>query len=275
MKDKVIVITGASDGIGAAAARLLKGQGAHIIIVGRSPQKTEKVASELNLPYYLADFTKLDDVRKLAAQLKKDFPRIDVLANNAGGIMGGERMLTVDGHEMTLQVNHLAPFLLTNLLLDTLIASKASVIATSSLAHIGAGKFDLDDIEIEHGYTRQSAYSKAKLMNILFTKELHKRYHAEGIASASFTPGIVRTSFSSEFGGGWSFVYTTFIKHFLLSPAQGADTLVWLATSKPGQDWQAGEYYQKRKIKKPSKQAQDAKLAHDLWELSAKLTNLK
>src|SRR5208283_2113543 len=121
MKDKVIIITGASDGIGAAAARLLKAQGAHVVIVGRSPQKTEKVASELNVPYYLADFAKLNDVRKLAAQLKMDFPRIDVLANNAGGVMGGERMLTVDGHEMTIQVNYLAPFLLTNLLLDTLI----------------------------------------------------------------------------------------------------------------------------------------------------------
>ena len=189
--------------------------------------------------------------------------------------MGGERMLTVDGHEMTIQVNYLAPFLLTNLLLDTLIASKASVIATGSLAHTGAGKLDLDDIDIEHGYKRQSAYGKAKLMDILFTKELHNRYHAQGIAAVVFTPGTVRTSFSSEFGGGWSFVYTTFIKHFLLSPAQGADTMVWLATSEPGKDWQPGEYYQKRKVKKPSKQAQDAKLAHDLWELSAKLTELK
>ncbi|MGD0329668.1 MAG: SDR family NAD(P)-dependent oxidoreductase [Nitrososphaeria archaeon] len=275
MVDKVIIITGASDGIGATAARLLKAQGAHVVIVGRSPQKTETVARELNAPHYLADFTRLDDVRKLAAQLKRDFPQIDVLANNAGGVMGGERMLTVDGHEMTVQVNYLAPFLLTNLLLDTLISSKATVIATTSVGHRGAGKLDLDDIDIEHGYTRLSAYGKAKLMDILFTKELHKRYYAQGIAAAAFHPGIVRTSFSSEFGGGWSFIYTTFINRLFLSPAEGADTLVWLATSEPGKDWQPGEYYQKRKIKKPSKQAQDAKLAHDLWELSAKLTELK
>jgi NAD(P)-dependent dehydrogenase (short-subunit alcohol dehydrogenase family) len=274
MSDKVVIITGASDGIGAAAARLLKAQGAKVVIVGRSSQKTKAVASELNAPYYVADFTRLDDVRTLAAQLKKDFPRIDVLANNAGGVMG-ERTLTVDGYEMTIQVNHLAPFLLTNLLLDTLIASKATVIATSSLAHTGAGKLDLDDINLEHGYSRMSAYGKAKLMNILFTKELHKRYHERGIAASAFHPGVVRTSFSSEFGGGWSFAYTSFIKHFLLSPAKGADTLVWLATSEPGKDWQPGEYYQKRKIKQPSKQAQDVKLAHDLWELSAKLTDPK
>src|SRR5271157_6112208 len=117
VKNKTIVITGASDGIGAAAARLLTAQDAQVIIVGRSPQKTPKVAGELNAPYYLADFSKLDDVRKLASQIKKDIPRIDVLVNNAGGVMG-ERRLTVDGNEMTIQVNHLAPFLLTNLLLN-------------------------------------------------------------------------------------------------------------------------------------------------------------
>jgi NAD(P)-dependent dehydrogenase (short-subunit alcohol dehydrogenase family) len=275
MKDKVIVITGGSDGIGAAAAGILKAQGNHVVIVGRSLQKTEKVASELSIPYYIADFAKLDDVRKLPAQLKKDLPRIDVLANNAGGIMGGKRMLTVDGHELTIQVNYLAQFLLTNLLLDTLIASKATVIATSSVGHRGAGKLDLDDIDMEHGYARMRAYGKAKLMDILFTKELHRRYHAQGIAAAAFHPGTVRTSFASEFGGGGvSLVYGSFLNHLLLSPAKGADTLVWLATSEPGKDWQSGEYYQKRKIKEPSEQAKDAKLAQDLWELSAKLTGL-
>jgi len=272
--DKVVIITGASDGIGAAAARLLKAQGAHVVIVGRSSQKTKAVASELNAPYYLADFTRLDDVRTLATQLKRDLPRIDVLANNAGGIMGN-RTLTVDGYEMTVQVNHLAPFLLTTMLLDTLIASRAAVIATASRVHTGVHKLDLEDINLEHAYSSTSAYAQSKLMNILFTKELHKRYHAQDIAAAAFHPGVVRTNFSSQFGGGYSLIYTTFLKNFLTSPAKGADTLVWLATSEPGKDWQSGEYYQKRKIKQPSKLAQDAKLANDLWELSAKLTNVK
>lgn len=274
VKDKVIVITGASDGIGAAAARLLNAKGAHVIIVGRLPKKSKDIANELNAPYYLADFSRLEDVRTLASRLKKDLPQIDVLANNAGGVMG-ERTLTVDGHEMTMQVNHLAPFLLTNLLLDTLIASRASVIATSSIAHRSAGKLDLNNIEIEHGYRRSSAYGKAKLMNILFTRELHKRYNDKGISAAAFHPGSVRTSFSSEFGGGWNFVYGSFLKRFLIDPAQGADTMVWLATSKPGIDWTSGGYYHKRKIAGTSKQAQDAKLAHDLWEISAKFTGLK
>ncbi len=275
MKDKIIVITGASDGIGEAAARLLKALGANVIIVGRSTVKTKKVADDLKSPYYIADFTKLDDVRKLAGQLKKDFPRIDVLANNAGGIMSSKRILTVDGYEMTIQVNHLAPFLLTNLLLDTLIASKAAVIATSSLGHYTAGKLDLGDINLEHNYSQQSAYGKGKLMNILFTRELHRRYNLQGISAASFHPGAVRTSFSAEFGGIWKFVYSSFINRLLLSPAQGADTLVWLATSEPGKDWRSGEYFEKRKIIKSSKQARDSKLAFDLWELSSKLTNIK
>ena len=274
MSDKVIVITGASDGIGEAAARSLKAQGTHVVLVGRSPEKTKKVASELDAPYYLADFAKLDDVRKLAAQLKRDFPRIDVLANNAGGVMGTKRMLSVDGHELTMQVNYLAAFLLTSLLLDTLIASQATIIATSSIAHMGAGKLDLDDLEFEHGYTMQKAYGRAKLMDILFTKELNRRYDAQGIAAAAFHPGVVRTSFSSEFGGGWSFVYTSFLKHLLISPAEGADTLVWLATSEPRKDWKPGEYYVKRKIAKSSPQSQDPKLAHDLWEKSAKLLSI-
>ncbi len=273
VKDKVIVITGASDGIGAAAAQLLKAQGAQVVIVGRSPQKTKKIADLLQAPYYLADFARLDDVRKLASDLKKDFPIIDVLANNAGGVMG-ERTLTTDGHELTIQVNHLAPFLLTNLLLDTLIASRASVIATASFAHRTAGKLDLDDFEFEHGYRRSKAYGKAKLMNILFTRELHKRYHDKGISAAAFHPGTVRTSFSSEFGGGWNLLYRSFLKRFLLDPSKGADTMVWLATSDPDLDWQSGEYYHNRKVARASKQSFDAKLANDLWELSAKLTGI-
>jgi NAD(P)-dependent dehydrogenase (short-subunit alcohol dehydrogenase family) len=274
VKDKVIVITGASDGIGAAAAQLLKAQGTQVVIVGRSPQKTKKIADLLQAPYYLADFARLDDVRKLASDLNKDFPRIDVLANNAGGVMG-ERTLTTDGHEMTIQVNHLAPFLLTTLLLDKLVASRGSVIATASLAHRMAGKLDLDDFEMEHGYKRSRAYGKAKLMNILFTRELHKRYHDKGISAAAFHPGTVRTSFSSEFGGSWNFLYSSFLKRLLIDPSKGADTMVWLAASEPGSDWQSGEYYHKRKVARASKQSYDAKLANDLWELSAKLTAIK
>src|SRR6202021_1593778 len=132
MSEQTIVITGASDGIGAAAARQLTAAGERVVLVGRSEAKTAAVAAELSAPYYLADFTDLAQVRDLAGKLGAAYPRIDVLANNAGGIMG-ERAVTVDGFEKTFQVNHLAPYLLTSLLLPTLTASSAKVLQTSSV----------------------------------------------------------------------------------------------------------------------------------------------
>ena len=267
MNDRVVVITGASDGIGAAAARILKARGDRVIIVGRSEEKTQRVASELDAPFYLADFSNLDDVRKLAQRLQSDLPRIDVLANNAGGVMGG-RLLTIDGFELTIQVNHLAPFLLTNLLLDTLVASKASVIATSSLINRRAGPLDPNDLTLAHDYSAQGAYCKAKLMNILFAQELNRRYHAQGLSAASYQPGVVRTNFSSEFGGNVAVLYTSFLKYVLRSPNKGAETLVWLATNTPDHDWQPGEYYKDKKICRANPQAHDAALAARLWDAS-------
>ena len=274
MSDRVVVITGASDGIGAAAARILKARGDHVVIVGRSQEKTQRVASELDAPFYLADFSNLDDVRRLAERLRTEFPRIDVLANNAGGVMGG-RMLTIDGFELTMQVNHLAPFLLTSLLLDTLISSRASVIATSSLANRRAGKLDPDDLTLAHGYSAQDAYCKAKLMNILFCKELNRRYRAQGLAAASYQPGVVRTNFSSEFGGSFAVFYTSFLKYVLRSPDKGAETLVWLATTTPDHDWQPGEYYKDKKICRANPQARNPALATHLWDASLAAVAIK
>jgi NAD(P)-dependent dehydrogenase (short-subunit alcohol dehydrogenase family) len=267
MSGRVVVVTGASDGIGAAAARSLTARGDRVIVVGRSEEKTQRVAGELDAPYYLADFSNLDDVRKLAQRLKTDLPRIDVLANNAGGVMGA-RLLTVDGFELTIQVNHLAPFLLTHLLLDTLTTSKATVIATSSLANRRAGKLDPDDLTLARGYSAQDAYCKAKLMNILFCQELNRRYHAQGLSAVSYQPGVVRTNFSSEFGGSFAVFYTSFLKYVLRSPEKGAETLVWLATTTPDDDWQSGEYYKDKKICRASPQARSAMLAAQLWDAS-------
>jgi NAD(P)-dependent dehydrogenase (short-subunit alcohol dehydrogenase family) len=273
MNNKIIVITGASDGIGAEAARQLYAKGSTVVIVGRSPEKTKAVADELNAKYYIADFSKLSDVRKLASDLRRDFPRIDVLANNAGGIFG-ERELTVDGHEKTMQVNYLAPFLITTLLMDVLVASKAIVINTSSIAHKVFSKFDINDIEVANSYTQKVAYGNAKLENILFTKELHKRYHDKGISTAAFHPGNVASNFASDTNSLMRYVYHTPLrKLILISPAKGADTLVWLATTTPGKDWQSGEYYTKRKISKIiDKKINDETLARELWEQSVKFT---
>ena len=266
MTARTIVITGASDGIGASAARTLAKAGERIVVVGRSAGKTQTVAEEVNADYFVCDFADLSQVRALAAQLKQRYPRIDVLVINAGGIMR-ERELTVDGHEKTFQVNHLAPFLLTTLLMDRLLASRATVINTSSTAN-RFGHIDLDDLENDRKYSPNNAYGDAKLANILFTKELHRRYSARGLVTAAFHPGVVATSFSTDSTSIMRLVYQTALKRMLITPEKGADTLVWLASTAAGVDWQSGEYYEKRRVHSTNRQATDAGLATALWERS-------
>jgi NAD(P)-dependent dehydrogenase (short-subunit alcohol dehydrogenase family) len=271
MTARTIVITGASDGIGASAARTLAKAGERIVVVGRSEEKTKAVAQEINADYFVSDFADLAQVRTLASALKEKYPRIDVLANNAGGIMG-KRELTVDGHEKTFQVNHLAPFLLTTGLMDVLTASKATVINTSSAAN-GFGNLDINDLDAARKYSTNRAYGTAKLANILFTAELHYRYNAAGISTAAFHPGGVATNFAAESTSPFRFVYKSFLKRLMLTPEQGADTLVWLATTKGGRDWVSGAYYAKRALAKANKQAYDAGLARQLWDRSEEMVS--
>jgi NAD(P)-dependent dehydrogenase (short-subunit alcohol dehydrogenase family) len=270
---KTIVITGSSDGIGAAAARRLHRDGHRVVIVGRSPEKTRAVAREIGADHFVADFTRLDDVRKLAAELDAAYPAIDVLANHAGGVFAaGPR--TADGFEKTFQINHLAPFLLTTLLLDKLIAARATVIQTASVSARLAAELDLDDLNSERDFDATRAYSAAKLENILFTKELHRRYHDQGISAAAIHPGNVATSFGAETDSRTiKFIVTNPITRGLLltTPDKGADQLVWLAEGRPGTDWESGEYYVKRKPGKTNRQAYDADLARKLWERSEEL----
>ncbi|PPF78847.1 short-chain dehydrogenase [Subtercola sp. Z020] len=273
MPQRTVVITGASDGIGRAAARTLKQRGDDIVIVGRSEAKTKAVADELAVPYYLADYSRLSDVRTLATRLLENHPRIDVLANNAGGLLSA-REETEDGFEKTLQVNHLAPFLLTNLLLDRLQHSKGVVINTASIANSLYGKIDIDDLNLTKKYTPNHAYGNGKLANILFTRELQKRYGSSGIEAAAFHPGIVRTSFAAGSSSNLRFVYRTVLGRLMMSPEKGSDTLVWLATTEPGVDWVPGEYYERRRIQKATKQAYDEALASRLWEASASMVGL-
>lgn len=271
MSQRTIIITGASDGIGGAAARKLSTDGEHVVIVGRSPAKTASIAAALDADFFVADFARLDEVRGLAAELRERYPRIDVLANNAGGIMG-TRQLTVDGHEKTFQVNHLAPFLLTTLLIDRLSESSATVVNTSSAANSVFGKFDLDDLDAERSYSPNRAYGNAKLANILFTRELHHRYHDQGISTAAFHPGVVATGFAAGSTSVMRLIYRTPLKRFLMPPEQGADTLTWLATATPGTDWVSGEYYEKRVLQKANPQAYDPALAAGLWARSEAMT---
>jgi NAD(P)-dependent dehydrogenase (short-subunit alcohol dehydrogenase family) len=269
---KTIVVTGASDGIGAAAARQLHADGHRVIVVGRSPGKTAAIGKELGADHFVADFAVLDQVRELAAGLDAACPSIDVLCNNAGGVFG-DPAKTVDGFEKTFQVNHLAPFLLTQLLLDKLIAGGASVIQTSSFAARMTGKIEMDDLEHDRDFNANVAYGTVKLENILFTKELHRRYHDQGISAAAFHPGVVATGFAAESHSWLRHMYTNPIgRLFMTSPEKGADQMVWLAEGRPGVDWESGTYYEKRKpASRNNPQALDDGLAEWLWERSEAL----
>ncbi len=272
---KTIIVTGASDGIGAAGARRLHAAGHTIVLVGRSPEKTARIAAELDAPFHAVDFAELDQVRALAGILVAQHPRIDVLVNNAGGIFGS-RERTVDGFEKTLQVNHLAPFLLTNLLLSTLLASQGTVINTSSAAARLFGHLDLDDLDNDRRFSANKAYGDAKLENILFAKELHRRHHQEGLSAAAFHPGLVATGFAGDTTSLMRLVYRSPLKRLLgfVSADTGADTLVWLAESLPGVDWDSGQYYEKRRIARTHVQAEDSTLARRLWSVSAEMVRL-
>lgn len=271
---RTIVITGASDGIGAACARQLVARGENVAIVGRSPSKTAALGEELGAAYHVTDFADLSQVRALAAELLASCPRIDVLANNAGGIF--RRQTTADGFDLTLQVNHLAPFLLTGLLMERLIASRASVIATSSVAARGFGHVDVKDLNNARKWSPQKAYGDGKLANILFTRELHRRYHPAGISAVAFHPGSVATSFASDTSSWMRHIYASRLARAFMVPADKAGgELTWLALGTPGVTWLPGEYYERRApARRVNPQVRDSALAAELWDRSAEMVGL-
>lgn len=257
------MITGGSSGIGAAAARRLRQLDARVVITGRSGE-TKKLAAELGCDACLVDYARFSDVRSFAGQLLEKYPKIDVLVNNVGGIIASRRT-TEDGHEMTLQVNHLSGFLLTQLLRERLEASAAVVINTSSMANT-LGRINFNDLESAQGYNAMRAYGAAKLMNILHAMEISRRF--KGVQAASFHPGVVTTGFAREGGGLVRWLYEGPLKKlFMISPEKGADTLLWLIAGQPGRDWAPGGYYYKRRPGHKNGQA-NAAVAEKLWEAS-------
>jgi NAD(P)-dependent dehydrogenase (short-subunit alcohol dehydrogenase family) len=260
------VVTGASSGIGLAAAEELARLGARVVLVGRDPARLSaavervRAASGRSPQSYRADFLRLDEVRALAQKLAAAYPTIDLLANNAGGIVR-RYTSTVDGYEATIQANHLAPFLLTNLLRDNLRGGR--VVSTSSDAH-RTGGIDPDDlVRKDHRYSLWLAYGASKQANILFAAEAARRW--PDVLSTSYHPGVVR----SRFGAGTIASVFYKVAPFLTTPAQGADTLVWLATA-PADEITPGGYYYKRALRTPAPPARDPALAARLWEASAK-----
>jgi NAD(P)-dependent dehydrogenase (short-subunit alcohol dehydrogenase family) len=272
---RVVVITGSSGGIGAAAARLLAQRGDQVVIVGRSPDRTRAVAAELGADGHVADFAHLGQVRDLAAGLERQYPRIDVLINNAGLIAARRRTVTADGHELTFQVNHLAQFLLTALLHGPLSAARARVITTSSRA--GAARdatVNVADLDMTDGYDSLRAYKSSKLANVLFTRELARRWGHLGVSAAAMHPGMVRSQWGRTGPPAVRAVMNSPLRLALRSPDRGADTIVWLATTVPDKDWHSGGYFADRKPATPSPLADDPKLAAQLWDRSASMCGL-
>jgi NAD(P)-dependent dehydrogenase (short-subunit alcohol dehydrogenase family) len=277
MQSQVCVVTGATSGIGKAAAAALARQGAEIIVVGRDPGRAEATAAAIQADgapppkVEIADLARLDQVRALAGRLNQSLDRIDVLINNAGLVLN-ERQVTPDGYEHVFAVNHLAPFLLTNLLRPKLTASAPGrVITVSSDAHTAA-RLDLDDPNLEHGWSSWRSYSNSKLANILFTRELAGRLDGTGVTANCLHPGVVRTGFGRD-ARPLMRVGITIAKPFMLSPERGADTIVYLASS-PDVAAKTGGYYVKRQLREPSAAARDDGLARRLWEISERLTGL-
>ena len=277
---KTVLITGASDGIGAASAAQLVSNGHRVLIAGRSPHKTRSVARETGAKAFIADFARLDDVRRLAEEVRSELGGggLDVLANNAGGLFG-DRTRTEDGNEKTFQVNHLAPFLLTHLLLDELTAGdgrRATVINTSSVAHRIFGHIDLDDVNNDGNVSATKAYGDAKLANILFTRGLHARFHSSGISSVAFHPGNVATNFASDTNSIMRFVYRTPLARLMLITAEtGGENLTWFVEGTPGTTWRSGEYYDQRKhTARVNPQASDDALVDGLWVRSEALVGI-
>ena len=269
-----VILTGATRGIGRAGAIELAGRGAELGIVGRDPGRVRASAEEARasgarapVHEHVADLARMDEVRRLAAELLEAYPRIDVLANNAGA-MFTSRHVTPDGFERTFALNHLAPFLLTNLLLERLAVSCGRVVTTASDAHKG-GLLDLDDLQSERGRFRPGrVYGTTKLCNILFTRELQRRNPA--IAANCFHPGVIRTGFGKN-DGLLARISLTLAGPFLRSPESGAGSLVWLALD-PAAGELRGQYVEKQRPVQPSAQAQDDRLAAELWERSEELS---
>jgi NAD(P)-dependent dehydrogenase (short-subunit alcohol dehydrogenase family) len=277
MGGKVALVTGGTSGIGKATAMALSAMGADVVVVGRDRERGEGAAAEIRartggkVDLALADLSSQAEVRALADEFKRRYDRLDVLVNNAG-LVQSTRTETVDGLETTFATNHLAPFLLTNLLLDLLEKSAPSRVVTVSSEAERWGNIDFDDLQSKKKYRGFPVYGMTKLANIVFTYELAERLEGTGVAATCMHPGAVNTRFGTNNTGPMTILFRAF-KPFMRTPEQGADTVIWLASS-PDVEGLSGRYYANRKPLEPKKIANDPEARRRLWEESERLTGL-
>ncbi len=280
LSSRTILVTGASSGIGLAASRALAEMGAELVLVGRDPDRLAAAEAEVRaasrggaVAALQCDFASLADVRALAAEVLRRWPRLHVLVNNAGGV-NPVRGVTVDGFERTFAVNHLAPYLLTRLLLDRLRASAPARVVTVASAGHHRGDLDFDDLQMTKGYRLMRAYGRSKLANILFTRELARRLAGAAVTAACVHPGEVSTRIWSG-APGFVGALIAVARWFMLSPEKGARTIVRLASAPDAEvERLAGLYLEKGKPAKPSSLARDDAVGRRLWDESARLVGL-
>jgi retinol dehydrogenase 14 len=278
MADTTVLVTGATGGIGKATALGLAAMGARLAITGRDRERTERAAREVRaagsgqVDTFVADLSSQSEVRRLAEEVLQNVPCIDVLVNNVGGYWN-TRHVTADGLERTFAVNHLAPFLLTNLLLDRMRqCAPARVVTVASNAH-AMGRIYFDDLQSERSYSGARAYNQSKLANVLFTYELARRLQGSGVTANALHPGVVSTSFGAEDPGRVQRLFVPFMRPFMKSPAQGAATSIHLAGA-PEVATETGRYFANSSPKRSSKQSYDEVAATRLWQVSAGLVGL-
>jgi NAD(P)-dependent dehydrogenase (short-subunit alcohol dehydrogenase family) len=280
MQGKVVVITGASSGIGQVAAERLAGQGARLVLVARDRARGEATLARLrergpgvaHRAHY-ADLSLMGETRRVAAEIAAAEPRVDVLINNAGALFNTRRV-TADGLELTFATNHVAYAVLTHGLRECLVARAPSrVINTASDAHRGA-TLAFDDLQAAQGYSGFKVYGRSKLCNILYTRELARRWAGTGVTANSLHPGFVATRFGDQSGGLFSYVVRAAKLFAATSPEKGAETLVYLASS-PEVAAISGGYFYKCTLAQPTREAQDDAAARRLWSETERLAGIE
>ena len=279
MEGKTVLVTGGTGGIGRATATRLASMGARVGITGRDSGRTQRAAAEIAsasgggvVDAFSADMTSLAEVRRLAAEVLAAYPRLDVLVNNAGGFWA-HRHETADGLERTFALNHLAPFLLTSLLADRLVASAPARVITVSSGAQGMGKIHFDDLMGERRYSAQRAYNQSKLANVMFTYELARRFEGTGVTATALHPGMTNTSFSAEDPARVFAPLVAVLRPFMRTPEKGAETPIYLASSSDAEGV-TGQYFVNRKAAKSHDSSYDRATTARLWKVSADLVGV-